>query len=308
MSIEITDTIKITDTLGGKRIGTSKMEAWWKGKGFSDIYKQFRKGTVPAVFLKKIGDVRNVEKLFKLRGFQFGNWVNNEDRFNYLAALGICLFDLNKVLKFKGNNLGLDNTLGVAFGARGQRGAVAHYEPRTHIINMTRYYDADKYKIPPPKAVRFVNSGGVGSFAHEYGHFLDFFFGSRVEVSNSYYSLSNGSSTNPKRIQYDKKKFPIRYAMEDLLEVAYWDASKKKPSTFLKRIKDYSNRPYYVERTEIFARLFEQYVAFKLKQNGIANSFLTDTKYTKAVYMTPTELKRVVPYFDRLLVLMRRHF
>ncbi len=63
-----------------------------------------------------------------------------------------------------------------------------------------------------------------------------------------------------------------------------------------------------VERTEIFARLFEQYVAFKLKQNGIANSFLTDTKYTRAVYMTPTELKRVVPYFDRLLVLMRGHF
>lgn len=300
--------IKITDTLGGARIGTSKMEAWWRGKGFTDIYKQFRKGTVPAVFLKQIRDVRNVEKLFKLRGFQFGNWVNNEDRFNYLAALGICLFDLNKVLKFKGNNLGLDSNLGVAFGARGQRGAVAHYEPMTHIINMTRYYDADKWIKPPSKAVRFVHSGGVGSFAHEYGHFLDFFFGSRVEISSSYYSLSDGSSTSPTRIKLDKKKFPLRYAMEDLLEVAYWDASKKKPSTFLKRIKEHSNRPYYVERTEIFARLFEQYVAYKLKQNGVSNSFLTDTKYISAVYMTPGELKKVVPLFDRLLVLMRSAF
>jgi hypothetical protein len=300
--------IKITDTLGGESIGTSKMEAWWEGKGFLAIYKQFRKGTVPAVFLKQIRDVRNVEKLFKLRGFQFGNWVNNEDRFNYLAALGICLFDLNKVLKFKGNNLGLDNTLGVAFGARGQRGAVAHYEPSTNIINMTRYYDADKYKIPPSKAVRFVESGGVGSFAHEYGHFLDFFFGSRVETTTTTYSLSDGTSTSPTRIKYDKKKFPIRYAMEDLLEVAYWDASKKKPSTFLKRIEDYSNKPYFVQRAEIFARLFEQYIAFKLKQNGVANSFLTDTKYTSAVYMTPTELKRIVPCFDRLLILMRTAF
>lgn len=300
--------IKITDTLGSGKIGMSKMEAWWRGKGFKDIYKEFRKGSVPAVFLKQIRDVRNVEKLFQLRGFQFGNWVNNEDRFNYLAALGICLFDLNKVLKFKSNNLGLDHNLGVAFGARGQRGAVAHYEPKNHIINMTRYYDANKWIKPPSKAIRFVESGGVGSFAHEYGHFLDFFFGSRVEVNSRYYSLSNGSSTNSTRIKYDKKKFPIRYAMEDLLEVAYWDASKTKPSTFLKRIEAYSNKPYYVERTEIFARLFEQYIAFKLKQNGIANSFLTDTKYTRAVYMTPTELRRVVPLFDRLLVLMRTAF
>ncbi|MBL4648804.1 MAG: hypothetical protein JKY03_03665 [Aureispira sp.] len=86
------------------------------------------------------------------------------------------------------------------------------------------------------------------------------------------------------------------------------DASKKKPSTFLKRIEDYSNKPYYVERSEIFARLFEQYVAPKLKQNGVASSFLMDTKYTRVVYMTPTELKRVVPHFDRLLVLMRAAF
>lgn len=90
--------------------------------------------------------------------------------------------------------------------------------------------------------------------------------------------------------------------------MAYWDASKKKPSTFLKRILDYSNKPYYVERTEVFARLFEQYIPFKLKQIGIANSFLTDTKYTRAVYMTPSELKKVVPLFDKLLVLMRTHF
>ncbi|WP_052600228.1 LPD1 domain-containing protein [Aureispira sp. CCB-QB1] len=300
--------IKITDTLAGDRTGTSKMEAWWRGKGFTSIYKEFRKGTVPAVFLKQIRDVRNVQHLFKLRGFQFGNWVNNEDRFNYLAALGICLFDLNKVLKFKGNNLGLDKHLGVAFGARGQRGAVAHYEPMTHIINMTRYYDADKFIKPPSKAIRFVHSGGVGSFAHEYGHFLDFFFGGKIDVHNRYYSLTGGSSTEFTRMDYDKKKNPIRYAVEDLLEVAYWDASKKKPSTFLKRILDYSNKPYYVERTEVFARLFEQYIAYKLKQIGIANSFLTDTKYTRAVYMTPAELKKVVPLFDKLLVLMRAYF
>lgn len=300
--------IKITDTLGSGVMGTSKMEAWWKGKGFKDIYKEFRKGAVPSVLLSKMKDVRNVEQLFHLRGFQFGNWVNNEDRFNYLAALGICLYDLNKVLKFKANNLGLDGALGVAFGARGQRGAVAHYEPRTHIINMTRYYEADRFDKPKSKAYRFVYSGGVGSFAHEYGHFLDFFFGSRVEPHSKYYSLTDGKSTNPRRINYDQKKYPIRYAMENLLEAAYWDKTKTKPSTFVKRIISFSNKPYYVQRAEMLARMFEQYVAYKLKQLGVYNSFLTDTKYTTTVYMTSAELKKMVPLFDKLLVLMRTKF
>lgn len=300
--------IKITDTLGSGYMGSSKMERWWKGKGFIAIYKEFRKGSIPSVFLNKIADVRKVEQVFQLRGFQFGNWVSNEDRFNYLAALGICLFDLNKVLKFKANNLGLDKTLGVAFGARGYRGAVAHYEPDTNIINMTRYYDKDRFKIPPSKAIRFVNSGGVGSFAHEYGHFLDFFFGSRVEPHHRHYSLTNGKSTSPRRILYDKKKYPLRYAMEDLLEAAYWDVSKTKPSTFIKRILSYSKKPYYVQRAEILARIFEQYIAYKLKKINVKNSFLTDTKYTDEVYMTPSELKRVIPLLDRLVVIMRTKF
>jgi hypothetical protein len=41
---------------------------------------------------------------------------------------------------------------------------------------------------------------------------------------------------------------------------AHWDASRKKFSAFLKRIKDYSDKPYYVELTEMLARLFGQYV------------------------------------------------
>jgi hypothetical protein len=76
----------------------------------------------------------------------------------------------------------------------------------------------------------------------------------------------------------------------------------------LKRIEDYSIKPYYVERTEILARLFEQYIAYKLKQLGVSNSFLISTKYTRAVYMTPAELKKVVPLFDKLLILMRTKF
>lgn len=300
--------IKIVDTLEGE--GGSKLERWWDRNGFQSIYKEFRKGQLDPALLNKIKDIRNVQKAFRLKGYQFGNWVTNEDRYNYLAALGICLYDLNKVLKFKGHNLGLDETLGVAFGARGQGRALAHFESRTNIINVTRYKDADAFIDAPPKPVRFVYSGGVGAFAHEYGHFLDYFFGSRVEAHNTIYALTDGRSTDKAKIVYDKGKYPMRYTTELIIEKAYW-SPKKLDSTYINRIKKAvpeRYHEYFLRRNEIFARLFEQYVAYKLKELDIKNNFLTQTKYHSSQYMRPEEFAEVVPLFDQLIAQMRKHF
>ncbi|WMX17095.1 MULTISPECIES: LPD1 domain-containing protein [unclassified Aureispira] len=299
--------MKIVDTLTPE--DGSNLERWWKFQGFEAIYKEFRKGAVNDD-LKRIKDIREVSKVFHLKGYQFGNWVTHEDRFNYLAALTVCLYDLNRVLQFKGNNIGLDKHLGIAFGARGKRGALAHYEPGTNIINLTRYKEAHRFKDPYDKAKRFVISGGVGSFAHEYGHFLDYFFGSRVETHRAF-SLTNGDSTDFKRITYDAKKYPMRHLVESILEKAYWAPNKKEHSVYANRIKGASKgllQKYFLQRNEIFARLFEQYISHKLKSLKIQNVFLTKTKYNKAQYMTPTEMKAVIPLFDKLLVQMRRHF
>jgi hypothetical protein len=301
--------MKIVDTL--KPEGGSRAERWWEDQGFVDLYQFFRKGAMEKRFYDKLKDVRTVDEVFQLRGYQFGNWVTHEDRFNYLAALGICLYDLNRVLKFKGNNLGLDKTLGVAFGARGVKGALAYYEPSTNIINLTRYYEADRFDEPTEKKVRFVLSGGMGSFAHEYGHFLDYFFGSRVEAHNRSYALTNGRSTEPKRIAYDQAKMPMRYWMEEILEKAYWNKSKTADSNYIQRIRKSVPEhylDYFLRRNEIFARLFEQYVSYKLQELKIQNVFLTKTKYHSIQYMTPAELKVVVPLFDKLLLQMRKHF
>jgi hypothetical protein len=299
--------MKIVDTL--EPDDKSRMEVWWKSQGFEVIYKEFKKGAV-SDDLKKIKDIREVSKVFQLKGYQFGNWVTHEDRFNYLAAFTVCLFDLNRVLRFKGNNLGLDGTLGIAFGARGKKGAKAHYEPGTSIINMTRYKEANRFKKPYSKAKRFVFSGGVGSFAHEYGHFLDYFFGSRVETVKSF-ALSFGRSTDPTRVQYDREKYPMRYLMESILEKAYWNPGKTEDSNYVKQIKNVVPEKYldyFLSRNEIFARLFEQYVSYKLKELKIQNVFLTETKYHDVQYMSQTEMKTVVPLFDKLLIQMRKHF
>jgi hypothetical protein len=104
---------------------------------------------------------------------------------------------------------------------------------------------------------------------------------------------------------------PMRSLMEDIMEKAYWDKSKKEYSNYVLRIKaavPESYLDYFLRRNEIFARLFEQYIAHKLKALKIQNVFLTKTKYHAAQYMTVAEMNVVVPLLDKLLVEMRKYF
>jgi hypothetical protein len=308
--------IKIEDTVD---LSGSRVHRYWDSAGFKDFYKQFRKGlALPKALEESADSPLKIQEAYKLRGFQFGNWLSNEDRYNYLAAIYICLYDLNKVLKFKGNNLGLDKNLIISFGSRGSSGALAHYEPTTNAINMTRYKRMDsinrqRYAFGQPpieltKMERFVYTGGVGSFAHEYGHFLDYFFGANYDIYSRSWALTGGTSTNPTRINW-AKKHNLRILTEDLMQKIYWKNEKTKtPSAYYQRLKTSVKGEYWHMRNEIFARAFEQYITYKLKEVGIYNTFLSKKKYVSTVYIPAKEFKAVVPYFDRLIAEMRKYF
>lgn len=312
----IRTSIKIEDTVV---VHGSKLHDYWTTTGFREFYKQFRKGlALPKTIADNAASPLKIQEAFKLKGFQFGNWLTNEDRYNYLAAIYICLYDLNKVLKFKGNNLGLDNNLIVSFGARGSSGALAHYESWNHTINMTRYKklstinkqraDIGAPPIALPKTELFVYTGGVGSFAHEYGHFLDYYFGGNYDVDSTHYSLSTWRSTSYNRMIWGAKQ-PLRKLMEDLLMKIIWKDEKKKVySAYMKKLKDYEKSDYWFRRNELFARAFEQYISYKLSALGIHNKFLAKRKYVGHVYIAPKEFKAVVPYFDKLIRELRKYF
>lgn len=293
---------KLVSTLEDKS-GRSGLDRFWNAQGFQDFYKGFRKGAdLPKYIKDNPNDVLKVQDRYHLRGIQFGNWVTQEDRYNYTAALYICLYDLNKVLKFKDNNLGLDKSLGLAFGARGRSRAVAHYEAATDIINMTRYNSDTTI----PKQIRFLNSGGVGALAHEYGHFLDYYFGAHYEPDQYRYALTNGRSTHRDRIAYPKSQ-KMRNLMEDILEKAYW-LGPGKPSAYYQRIRRRTEEGYWVRRNEFFARLFEQYIGYKLDKIGVHNSFLNNQKYSTTFYLNKKELENIAPLFDALIAEMRVYF
>ena len=301
----------ITDTyLDGK----SHKETAFSLANAADFYRLFRPGgTVPKDVVKTANSVEATGKMFKLKGIQFGNWTTTEDRHDYLALTYLCLTDMNKVLKFKNNNLGLDGKLAFSFGSRGSGGALGHYESNNQVINITRYWRTDKinriresFGKPPllfiPKSERFEKTGGAGSFAHEYGHFLDYTFGRYIAVSKDSNWLTGPYRTTS--ITIEEQNHPLRKLTKEVMDAILLD-SKGNRSAYSKRIQ--KEGEYWNRRLEVFARFFEQYISFKLSKLKITNKFLAKPVYRSSVYLNNKEFAKVVPKMDKLVAEMRKY-
>lgn len=104
----------------------------------------------------KQGDVVGQDFLdaFKIRGGEFGNWVNEVERQENMNYAFESFCDLAEVLSIPYSEIGLKGHLAIAFGARGSGRALAHYEPMQGVINLTKMK-------------------GAGSLAHEFFHAID---------------------------------------------------------------------------------------------------------------------------------------
>lgn len=295
--------LKIQDNFSD---GNSAHDQFWNEASIQKMYKRFRTDAPLWHGIYRSGQfVEKICEIHGLKGVQFGNWLTAEDRYNYLLATHACLFDMNQVLKFKQNSLGLNKSLAVTFGSRGVPNALAHYEGDRLIINLSRYKRSDR--LPPEleltKEERFIMTGGVGSFGHEYGHFLDNAFGLHSDqYPGSNWLTTLPRSTSKEKFKYDKKKNPLRWYVEEIFEVMLW--TKGKESTFHKRI--IKETEYYNRRTEMFARLFEVYLHLKLSDKGIKNTFLIKSKYNRPVYLNKVEMKPIMPLMDKLIAEMRK--
>jgi len=283
------------------------------------FYKSFRpKSAVPKEMIQNVNSVKQIDKLFKLKGIQFGNWVTTEDKYNYLALTYLCLKDINKVLKFKDENMGLNGLLAFSFGARGVSSALAHYESNHQVINITRYWRTDKInririalgQAPIrdiPKETRLLKTGGAGSMAHEYGHFLDYSFGRYRDQHKESNWLSGVYRTTKRTVEYSKNHV-LRNKMNKVINTALND-KKGNPSAYYKRIapKNEGQSEYWTRRLEVFARIFEQYISYKLDKMNINNRFLSKTVYKSSVYLKPNEFKSIIKPMDDLIKEMRKH-
>ncbi len=111
---------------------------------------------------RRNGDVKGEDFLraFALRGVEFGNWNNQDERQILMNEAWDGLMDLADVLGIPPKAMGLGGELALAFGARGHglHSARAHYERNRAVINLTK-------------------EKGAGTLAHEWLHALDHYLG-----------------------------------------------------------------------------------------------------------------------------------
>ena len=122
----------------------------------------------------------------------------------------MALYDMNRILGFQHKHIGLAQKITLAIGARGKSKALAHFEPLSFALNLTKWnHGSDEtramFGLPPKsKAQKFMQSGGVAALAHEYGHALDYFFGGFFDRERQNFALTDGRST---RISPNLHKF-----------------------------------------------------------------------------------------------------
>ena len=73
-----------------------------------------------------------------MRGVQWGNSVSDDERKHHAIQLAGAMLDLGDLTGLPLEALSLGGKLGIAIGARGKGRALAHYEPDSKVINLTR--------------------------------------------------------------------------------------------------------------------------------------------------------------------------
>lgn len=260
----------------------SRLDAYWI-TNFSKLQRGIKVRHSELKAVTEIG-IRPYDVMmnYKLKGIEFGRWVNTVERHDLFCSGVLALEDLSQLLGYK--NLGFDHNVGISFGGRGRGGnAKAHFEPDTLMINLTKNKGAD-------------------SLAHEYGHALDYFLGMRLDVNRYTPALSGGRIVGTG--DYIGSKGPYRRQMGKIIRAIL---STQSYTTWHENT---GNPEYSCNHTEMFARCFEQWVASALYEKRVANVYLTKlvNQYTNSPhwYLTASDCKKVFPHIAALVKMVAK--
>jgi len=150
-------------------------------------FEHLKREAKPGAPSPRQGDVseEDLMALVPFRGIQYGNWATQAERQEMLNMAYDAMNDLALALEVSPKYLALTvkdgsggKNLGLALGARGRGGrAVAHYEPREHVVNLTK-------------------TKGGGSLAHEWMHAYDHKMASDLGLSIPFASDVKGNQIN----------------------------------------------------------------------------------------------------------------
>jgi hypothetical protein len=211
-----------------------------------------------------------------MRAVQWGNSVTDDEREHHLKHAANAFKDLTDILGLPEEMGSFNGRLALAIGARGKGTALAHYEPDSKTINLTR-------------------KKGVGSLAHEWGHMLDNVLG-EIHTGSGRNYVSEGSAYGSKDIPVYKEMKEFQYSdtmsqFRDKVRDAIREEQKKGNSV---------DSEYWMSRKEVWARCFEKYVSHKLEKAGRKNTYLSGVK-EHAFWPNDKEIEAMAPYFDKII-------
>lgn len=112
-----------------------------------------------------INSTEELKNSFGFRDIQSGNWVLKDKASAefHVKNAAASMMDLSDIVGIDPKSLAFGGRLALAFGARGRKGALAHYEPVQRVINITKMK-------------------GGGSLGHEWFHAIDNILGEVLGV------------------------------------------------------------------------------------------------------------------------------
>jgi hypothetical protein len=241
--------------------------------------------------------IKGILDTFGLRGLQWGNSVTDDERKYHAVKATEALSDLADIIGLDASDIAIEGNLGLAIGARGRGGALAHYERESKVINLTR-------------------NNGVGSLAHEWGHFFDHAMGEfkamGIDVSHRSTTAEWVTEDGVRRL----KRTPI--SDEHGIRAAYNDLySAMKP--FRDRLKDTvrdmvtggamsaKKATYWQSDVEVFARCFERHVQREMQSQDRENTYLVALRKAKGgLWPDDTESEAMSKAFSGLFEAFNR--
>ncbi|MGK8772947.1 LPD1 domain-containing protein [Acinetobacter baumannii] len=215
----------------------------------------------PAV---QVRSSKELEQMFNFRGIQSGNWVlkDKSSAEFHMQATAEAMLDMSDVLGIDAKHLGLNGNLALAFGARGKKGSLAHYEPSAKVINITKMK-------------------GGGSLGHEYFHALDNlindlatqkvgavgFFGTRDYAKIEDKELSDAFKQLTHALRFRSNRLVYKNTYVDLNETPHentLDNYTSKAQTFAKEIGLDSQAPFEQPLNVIIEKFKEWFEAAKV--------------------------------------------
>ncbi len=251
--------------------------------------------------------VKYLEDSIGFFGVQWGNSVTDKEREHHAQKAVEAFVDLADILGLPVSDISQGGQLGLAIGARGHGTALAHYEPQL--------------KMPDGSEVRVINltrKSGVGSLAHEWGHFFDNmlegygrdkfmsedhgFTHEIIDQNGRRYLTHGGAVPSSGAEKRERPDTAIRQAYARWAE-AVQSFKTRLRGVIREAVADgsipRSKAQYWISTREVFARTFERYVQRKLEGQGRANTYLSGVA-THDLWPTDQEVEAMTPAFDAI--------